>query len=369
MHLLRQLLFPFSLLYAIIIFVRNYLYDNRILKSTTFTTPVICVGNINTGGTGKTPHVEFCIETLSTHFTVAVLSRGYGRKTKGFVIITEGMAATDCGDEPLQMFAKFKNVSFYVGENRVKAIQQIIEKQNPQVIIMDDGLQHRAVNPSLKIMLTAYYDLFLDEYFLLPAGNLREHKNRARANDVIIISKTPAEATEEEKNKTQKRVDDFLHAYFPGQDIAKTFFSSNSYGLLYHINDVSNKLDFQSLKNYHVITFAALAKPEVFQTYLQNFANQTTHLSFADHYQFTENDLQKLVEVFNATNTSQKIIVTTEKDFARLSHPSLKKIIEQLPVYILPVTVEFTLEDKKTIQELLINHVRENKNNSQVHYR
>lgn len=277
------------------------------------------------------------------------------------------MAATDCGDEPLQMFTKFKNVSFYVAENRVEAIQQIIQKQNPQVIIMDDGLQHRAVNPSLKIMLTSYNDLFLDEYFLLPAGNLREHKHRARANDVIIISKTPPETAEEEKNKTQKRIKDFLLNYFPEENLSKVLFSSNSYGLLYPVNNVSNKLDFQSLKNFHIITFAGLAKPEVFQTYLQNFASQTTHLSFPDHYQFTEKDLQKLVKVFNATNTPQKIIVTSEKDFARLSHPPLKKLVEQLPIYILPVTVKFTLEDKKTIQELLINHVRENKNNSQVH--
>ncbi len=273
------------------------------------------------------------------------------------------MAATNCGDEPMQMFNKFKNVSFYVAENRAKAIQQIIEKQNPQVIIMDDGLQHRAVNPSLKIMLTAYNDLFLDEYFLLPAGNLREHKNRARANDVIIISKTPDETTEEEKNKTQKRVDDFIHTYFPGGDMVKTLFSYNTHGSLYHINDVSNKMSFESLKNFHVITFAGLAKPEAFQTCLQNFANQTTHLSFPDHYQFTENDLQKLVEVYKRTNSSQKIIVTTQKDFARLSHQPLKKIIEQLPMYILPLEVQFKEQDKKTIQELLINHVRQNKNN------
>lgn len=360
MPIIRNLLFPFSFLYAIIIFVRNYLYDKGILQSTKFTTPVICIGNINTGGTGKTPHVEFCIQTISPHFNVAVLSRGYGRKTKGFLKITEGMTANHCGDEPLQMFNKFKNVSFYVAENRTEAIKKIIQNQNPDVIIMDDGLQHRAVNPSLKIMLTAYNDLFIDEYFLLPAGNLREHKHRAHANDVIIISKTPPETAEDEKNKTQKRVFNFLDKYFPEQNIVKVLFSSNFYGLLYHISDVSNKLDFQSLKNHHVITFAGLAKPEVFQTYLQNFASQTTHLSFPDHYQFTENDLQKLKEVYNATNTSQKIIVTTQKDLARLSHQPLKKIIEQLPVYILPVAVQFTPNDKKNLQELLINHVREN---------
>lgn len=365
MPFVRKLLFPFSVLYGCVVWIRNYLYDNGILKSKSFSTPVICVGNLSTGGTGKTPHVEFCIETLSKEFNVAVLSRGYGRQTKGFLQVTSSLTSADCGDEPLQMFLKYPDVFFYVGENRAEAIEKIISTQNPDVILMDDGLQHRAVRPSFKIVLTAFDDLFLDNA-LLPAGNLREQKSRITSSNLIVVTKTPLNTLEADIIQVKHRIEFFLKKNCR-RILQPVLFSGYECNSLFQMQNVSNKMNFYALKNFHVVTFAGLAKPLQFQQLVSNAAAGTTHISFSDHYQFTVNDLQKLKETFEKITATQKIIITTEKDAARIREERLAEVIASLPVFVLPVAVKFIQDSNQFIKELLINHVRENKNNSQVH--
>ena len=309
MKLLRFLLFPFAILYDLITSVRNFLFDVQILSSTSFKTPVIIVGNLNVGGTGKTPQIEYLIRLLKDKKKVAVLSRGYKRKTSGFLLLDRTHTATDAGDEPLQYFKKFSKIQVVVDENRVHGINKLLKNNNsPELILLDDAFQHRKVNPGFSILLTKYNDLFSDD-FLLPTGNLRESRRGVKRANVVIVTKCPKKLRESEQQKIRKR----LHP----KENQQVFFTTISYvEKLQGFND----LTLSELKEYEVLLITGIANPTPLLQFLNTKSIKYSHLEFTDHHHFSKNEIAKIQLTYKKMASPKKLIVTTEKDFVRLSN-------------------------------------------------
>ncbi|MEP7263772.1 MAG: tetraacyldisaccharide 4'-kinase [Bacteroidota bacterium] len=344
---LRRLLFPFAIIYDLVTRIRNFCFDKGILKSTEFDIPVISIGNLSMGGTGKTPHVEYLLTLLSPHFEIATLSRGYGRSTKGYLEVNKTSSADQSGDEPLQYKLKFPEVKVAVCENRVEGINQILKSGKAEVVILDDAYQHRHVKPSLNILLTVYGNLFTDDY-IIPAGNLREAASGSNRADIIIITKCPVDLADAEKNALQGKVR--LHKH------QQLFFSTFTYQPIVALNNAEEVLP-ANYKNYHVLMLTGIADPEPMKIWLQKEFKSVTTLIFPDHHQFDEKDLNRIGEKFNNI-ASPAIIVTTEKDFTRLSNRALS-----FPLYILPVKVNFGFNSNEQFDQYILNHVRKNKTN------
>ena len=326
MKMLRKILIPFVPVYYMVTWLRNIFYDYGILKSKTYNIPVICVGNLSVGGTGKTPMIEYLIRFLQTDFKVAVLSRGYKRKTKGFVLASDTSTVDDIGDEPYQFFTKFNNVSIAVDANRQNGIESLIELVNPDVILLDDAYQHRKVKAGLNILLSTYSNLFFDD-MLLPTGNLREPKRGVNRADIIIITKCPRGILETDKRTIINRIHPEAHQVV----LFSTIEYSNS------LKSEKKDISINDLKTttFTLVTGIANAKPLV--NYLKLKELDFDHLNFKDHHDFTQKEIDSI--------NSKSLIVTTEKDFMRLKG----KI--SIPMYYLPI--EITLDNK----ELLISQL------------
>jgi len=309
MKLIRFLLFPFSIIYNIITSVRNRLFDVGFLKSTSFSIPVIVVGNLNVGGTGKTPQIEYLIRLLKDTFSVAVLSRGYKRKTNGFLLLNSKHLAEDVGDEPLQFYKKFKNIHVAVDADRTHGIKRLLkEKKLPEVILLDDAYQHRKVKAGYYILLTKYNDLFVDD-FVLPTGNLRESRRGAKRANLIIVTKCPKEVSVQEQQHIIKKLRVAPHQ--------KVFFST----IIYNEElQGTNNLTIDSLKNKKVLLITGIANPNPLLRYLEEKEVSFTHLKYPDHHPFSENDIVKIKNIFNDFSTDNKLILTTEKDYMRLEN-------------------------------------------------
>jgi tetraacyldisaccharide 4'-kinase len=321
MNLLRKLLFPFAILYGFITSLRNYLYDKGILKSYSFNVPVIAVGNLSVGGTGKTPQIEYLIRLLSPNYKVATLSRGYKRKSEGFVLADANANAEILGDEPFQYFKKFPNIQVAVDADRKKGIEQLLgQKIKPEIILLDDAFQHRKVKAGFYILLTSYGDLFCDD-FILPTGNLRESRSGAKRANVIIVTKCPDNISEPER----KEISTKLKGSFLRQNDNKTgvFFSTVAYdGKIYN---ETGSLEVSEVKSTSKILLAGIAKPKPFFDYLQSGKDEI--MEFADHHHFSESEIAGIKNKAN-----NKIIVTTEKDFVRLEAKILKQQLFYLPI-------------------------------------
>ncbi|MCL4155120.1 UNVERIFIED_CONTAM: hypothetical protein GTU68_064121, partial [Idotea baltica] len=213
MKVLRFLLFPFAILYDVVTRIRNFLFEVCVFKQHQFKTSIIVVGNLSVGGTGKTPQIEYLIRLLKENYKVAVLSRGYKRKTSGFILVDENNTVADVGDEPLQYFKKFKNISVAVDANRVNGIHQLQKNNKPEVILLDDAYQHRKIKPHFSILLTKYNDLFVDDY-LLPTGNLRESKKGAKRSDAILVTKCPEDLSIEKQHSIQQKLSKYNKLVF-----------------------------------------------------------------------------------------------------------------------------------------------------------
>lgn len=313
MNLLRKLLFPFAILYGFITSLRNYLYDKGILKSYSFDIPVIVVGNLSVGGTGKTPQIEYLIRLLSPNHKVAALSRGYKRKSEGFVLADENSNAEILGDEPFQYFKKFPNIQVAVDADRKNGIEQLLSQSSkPDIILLDDAFQHRKVRAGFYILLTSYDDLFCDDY-MLPTGNLRESRNGAQRADVIIVTKCPSTITQSEQERIKNKI---------GLDLP-IFFSSVAYDD--KVYNETESLTVSEVKSTQKILLAGIAKPKPFFDYLH--ADTDEIMAFSDHHNFSES------EIIGIKNKAKdKIIVTTEKDFVRLEAKILKKQLFYLPI-------------------------------------
>jgi tetraacyldisaccharide 4'-kinase len=315
MNLLRKILFPFAILYGFITGIRNFLFDKGILKSYSFDVPVIAVGNLSVGGTGKTPQIEYLIRLLSPKYKVATLSRGYKRQSKGFVLADSTSNAEILGDEPFQFFSKFKNIQVAVDADRKNGIEQLLSlPEKPEVILLDDAFQHRKVKAGFYVLLTSYGDLYSDD-FMLPTGNLRECRSGAKRANVVIVTKCPANLSLEEQNKikTKLQLDSNQELYFSFIDYDDSVYSEDK------------TLKVSEIKNMDKLLLAGIAKPEPFFNQLQS--KNDDKLVFPDHHHFSENDL---LEIKNKAQND--IIITTEKDYVRLKGKLLSKQLFYLPI-------------------------------------
>ncbi|WP_396140352.1 tetraacyldisaccharide 4'-kinase [Flavobacterium sp.] len=340
MNLLRKLLFPFAILYGFITSLRNYLYDKGILKSYSFDIPVIAVGNLSIGGTGKTPQIEYLIRLLSPNYKVATLSRGYKRKSEGFILADAASTTEILGDEPFQYFKKFGDIQVAVDADRKNGIEQLLNQESrPEIILLDDAFQHRKVKAGFYILLTAYEDLFCDD-FMLPTGNLRESRNGAKRANSIIVTKCPPYISELEQEDISIKLRRFL---LRGNDNkVEIFFSSIDYDDKVY-NDTES-LAVSDLKLMPKMLLAGIAKPKPFFDYLQTDKDEV--MTFSDHHHFSESDILNI-----KSRAIDKIIVTTEKDFVRLNAKILRK-----QLFYIPIKSKF-LSNQESFDTIIFNYV------------
>ena len=329
MIVLRYLLFPFAILYGCVTSLRNWLYDKGILKSYSFNIPIIAVGNLSVGGTGKTPQIEYLIRLLSPHYKVATLSRGYKRKSSGFLLANANTNAELLGDEPFQMHSKFPEITVAVDADRKNGIEKLLSlPQKPDVILLDDAFQHRRVKAGFYIVLTAFDDLFCDD-LMLPTGMLREPRIGAKRADMIIVTKCPKDITELAQDAIRNKIGLNTPLYFSFIDYDDKVYNET---ITQNVSEI---------KNTEKVLLAGIAKPKPFFDYLQSGKDE--QLTYPDHHHFTESDLKTIAD--KATN---KVLVTTEKDYVRLKDSILS---EQL--YYLPIRSSFISNEKEFDQTIL----------------
>ena len=326
----KVLLSPISLIYGIAISLRNLLYDAGLLRSANFSLPVISVGNLTVGGEGKTPHVEYLIQLLQDYLNVAILSRGYKRKTKGFRIVQTNDKVTQAGDEPLQFKKKYPKNVVAVSESRALAIPEILTRYpQTQLVLLDDAFQHRSVTPGLNILLTNFSKLFTDDY-LLPSGRLREWRSAYKRADVIIISKCPAYDPEINREAIIEKINPLPHQ--------KIFFSFYNYGHPYYMYDASKRVD---LSRHPVILVCAIAQIDYLMEYLEDKTEVISYYKFEDHHYFTNHEISLINKTYQENKSLNPIIVTTEKDATRFHEHSKYLLNNRLPMFILPTKVDF----------------------------
>lgn len=329
--LAKILLAPFSILYGLSISLRDFLYRRGLLKGVAFNLPVISVGNLSVGGAGKTPHVEYLIRLLKEYLHLAMLSRGYKRKTKGYLLVRPNMTAEQVGDEPMQYKRKFPDVTVAVAESRTLAIPQIImDKPEMQIILLDDGFQHRSVKPGYNILLTEYNHLFTRDY-LLPSGRLREWRSAYERADTIIVSKCPFEVKQEEKEAIIKEIKPFPHQ--------RIYFSYYAYYKPYYILDPRYVTELKD--DWEVLLICAIARTDYLVEYLEEKVDEVKILEYEDHHYFNKYDVAHLKSVFDKMESDKKIILTTEKDAMRLELHRPFLMENRLPIFALPVEVKF----------------------------
>lgn len=345
--LAKILLFPFSLLYGLGVALRNFFYQQGLLKAISFNIPLISVGNLSVGGSGKTPHIEYLIRLLKDYLEVATLSRGYRRKTRGFIWVEPHMTAEAVGDEPLQYKRKFPEISVTVSEDRAFAVPQIVgRKPETQLVLLDDAFQHRAVKPGLQILLTEYARPFTRDW-LLPSGRLREWRSAYRRADVLIVSKCPKVLTRSEANRVAAEIKPQAHQ--------RIYFSYYEYGRPYLMLDQRYKLELS--EDIEVLLISAIANTDYLLEHLDAQTKNVRSIEFADHHFFSQSDMATLLRAFNNIEGPRKYIITTEKDAMRLElHRQL--IIEQkLPVFVLPIRVQFHFGEGPQFDEQVQQHL------------
>ena len=334
----RYLLFPISFLYGIIIWVRNWLFDNNIKKSAAFNFPIICVGNLAVGGTGKTPMVEYLVSFLMPNFKTATLSRGYKRKTKGFAIANDSTTAIHIGDEPMQFHRKFPELTVAVGEERLVAIPQLLHaRPETAVIILDDAFQHRQVRAGFNIVLTDYKNLYTRD-LMLPAGDLRDVKSSIKRSDTIIITKCKTDLSEEEKKN--------ITAEINPRHNQQVYFTEIVYNEPYHLfTQQPGKITHDT----DILLLTGIANPKPLKEFLTSQVHSYDMLRYADHHIFSSEDLRDIIKQFERMVSGDKMILTTEKDGVRLE--KFSKELSHYPVYVLPIKHRFLFNEEADFQQ------------------
>ena len=359
---INKWLLPLGWLYGCVVQIRNCLFEMGVLKSESFTTPVISVGNITVGGTGKTPHIEYLIRLLEKSAKVAVLSRGYKRKSKGFHVANEHSTAEDIGDEPYQMKQKFPNVTIAVEKKRAKGIKLLLQHDpQPDVILLDDAFQHRYVKPGVNILLVDYHRLIIYDK-MLPAGRMREPLSGKNRADIIIVTKCPKNLTPMDYRVVTKAMD-----LFPYQEL---YFSTLSYGKLMPLfpeaaqTPLAEKAsDLTGLRAQNCLLLTGIASPRQMIEDLKPHVASLHPLTFPDHHSFTPQDIERINTEFNQL-AEPKCIVTTEKDAARIKHIDGLSEAVRTHLFVLPLEIEFMLEQTDKFNQKIINYVRKNSRNS-----
>lgn len=329
---LRKLLYPLSILYDGVTRIRNYAYAREWLESTRYETPVVSVGNLSVGGTGKSPMIEYLIAFLAEDYRIAVLSRGYKRQTKGYLEVTTKATVAEVGDEPLQIKKKYPHIMVAVCADRRTGIEQLQSKA--ELILLDDAFQHRKVAPALQIVLTAYDDLFLDD-LVLPAGNLRESSKGSERADIIVVTKCPINLAYAKQNDIQYRMN--------LQKDQRIFFSTIAYSDTIISNFEKLSLDYLHDKKFTLIT--GIAKPEPLVGFLKDKGFKFEHEAYPDHHNFTKGQLDSIQK--------KELVLTTEKDFMRLQSNVNKKAL-----YYLPITTYFLNEQGVHFQAEIMESLR-----------
>ncbi|MCB0704468.1 MAG: tetraacyldisaccharide 4'-kinase [Saprospiraceae bacterium] len=343
--IIRILLIPFALLYGLGVSLRNLFYRIGTLKAVEFNLPIISIGNLSVGGSGKTPHTEFLIRQLREYINVATLSRGYKRKTKGFREVFTNHTAELVGDEPLQFKRKYPDVMVTVSESRTFGIPEILNRRgDTQLILLDDAFQHRSVKPGLNILLTEFERPFTQDY-LLPVGRLREWRSGYQRADIIIVSKCPDDLTEADRELVRKEIN-----LFPNQQL---FFSKYKYLEPYYIFNSRHRVPLA--KDLHVLMVSAIANTDYLVSYLEPRLGSIKTLEYEDHHQFTGTDISNIKRHFDQLPDGRRMILTTEKDAVRLYQHQEYLLQQKLPIFALPVEVEFLFEEG----ELFMQNVRE----------
>ncbi len=346
----KWLLFPLTLIYGFFVSIRNMLFDYNLLRSHEFNMPVISVGNITVGGTGKTPHIEYLVSLLKPQFNIATLSRGYKRKTKGFIIASNKSCAKEIGDEPKQIKTKFPDITVAVDTDRVHGIKKIIKNTNPNVILLDDAFQHRFVEPGLSILLIDYNKPIYNDW-VLPYGRLRESCHEHKRADIIIITKSPGEVKPLEKRLIIKEL-----KIFPYQKLYFTKIKYNDLKPVYK-NEIHISLDDCKTENYSFLLLTGIANSKPLEIFLSNFSKNIHHISFSDHHAFSKNNLEKIVNEFNKIQNDKKIIITTEKDAIRLREFKNIDFFTSLPVFYIPIEIEFLNNEEEIFNKNITDFI------------
>jgi tetraacyldisaccharide 4'-kinase len=340
------LLFPFAIIYGGILSLRNLFYDRHVFRSISFSLPIISVGNLSVGGTGKTPMVEYLISLVRTQFEVATLSRGYNRRTKGYLMANKNSTAAEIGDEPMQFYHKFDGLTVSVGEDRLLAIPHLLsDAPQTQVILLDDAYQHRAVKPGLNILLTDYSNRFTHD-FVVPMGGLREFRVGYKRADILVVTKCPETLSIDEKNLITQQISPLPHQ--------KLFFTSMQYGTLYNFK-TKDRIPFNP--NATVLALCGIARPKPFVSYLNKQFQEVTLLSFSDHHYYHAKDLERIKAAYDRLKTGPRYIVTTEKDAARLHLLGEHLDALQLDLWILPIQVHFLFEEAANFNNTIFEYV------------
>ena len=348
---MRILLAPLSWLYAIVLYIRHWLYDSGIVGSESFSVPTICIGNLSFGGTGKTPHTEYLIRLLRDKFNVAVLSRGYGRKTTGFVLAKENTTYEQIGDEPLLYHKKYDNITVAVDEDRPGGVTRLMRlEKTPDVVLLDDAYQHRRIKPGMNILLTEYYNIYKKD-MLVPAGNLRDVKGAAKRADIIIVTKSPRVLLPYDK----RDVIDVLNA----KPYQKVFFTYIDFQGLKPINNLAMETQPQNIKSIYL--FCGIANPYPLEDHLKRKYNTLITNYFGDHHSFSDADIDAIIDGYNSVIGKSKIVVTTEKDLMRLTKDSYLSRFENVPLFTIPIEVHFNDEKEEEIfKNLILDYVGKN---------
>jgi tetraacyldisaccharide 4'-kinase len=350
----RTLLLPLGWLYGSIMAIRNSLFNKGLLRSRSFRVPIICIGNLCTGGTGKTPHTEYLVRLLSQGYLTATLSRGYGRKTKGFRLATSDSTHQQIGDEPLQFARKFPNLLVAVDEKRVRGIRSLMAQPiSPELILLDDAMQHRWVDPGLTIMLTDYYNLFTRDH-ILPAGNLREFRSGYKRAQIIVITKSPKILSPLDRKMIMEELSpaNYQHVFF-------------SYIAYSKLRPVFSHIPEFVAKEYDPTIFlvTGIANPYPLLEHISRSAASVTHIEFPDHHDYTLEDVLNIGKRFREYPGSNKIVVTTEKDMMRFEQEELKAELGKLPIYYISIEVCFHDNNNESFNQIILNYVRKNKTN------
>lgn len=347
----RKILLPLAWLYGLGVWLRNLLYDYKLLPTQSFDLPMICIGNLSVGGTGKSPHTMYLIDLLKDQYHLATLSRGYGRKTKGFIVANKHSTANEIGDEPMQFYNRYNNfITVAVGEDRAKAVALLLQQNQPQVILLDDGYQHRKIKAGLNIILTNYHDLFCND-LLLPAGGLREPESAKKRAQILVVTKCPVNLSVWDQQVIINKIKPMAHQ--------QVYFSTIMYhDSIYNIQSAS--IPQSQWQQYHVLLVTGIAKSNQLTAYANQHFASVKQIKYPDHHNYTQNNINRILAEHQSI-PQPNIILTTEKDFMRLRgfaqlHSSL---------YYLPIQIE--INQAKKFQQQILDYVRSNQKSGQLH--
>lgn len=357
----KVLVFPISMLYGLVVRIRNILFNTGVIKSHKFRFPILSVGNLAVGGTGKTPHIEYLIQTLRKEFKIAVLSRGYKRKTSGFIIAGNLSSASEIGDEPAQIKRKFPELVVAVDADRTNGINRLLlEKPDLDLILLDDAFQHRKVEPGLSILLSDYSNLFTKDY-LMPSGRLREHRSNAKRSDFILITRSPLDLSAIDRRIMVNNIPlrSHQHLYFTSVVYKEPLpFSS----------DTKEPLCLSKIaeSNRSILLITGIADPQPIYSYLNVFSKNIVHMSYPDHHFFTVKDIDNITDEYNKLPVDNRCVITTEKDAERLKEFNNIASRFDKNVYVLPIGINFLNNDAQEFNNFINSYVRKTKSNNSI---